>query len=105
MEFFLEKTVTGGFSCVNIQYSFDNELFMPNMTNTDYKKMNFDESFKSYKSNSLKAIYEIKYDNENIYHERRIITKVLKLDKNNQYGYAMTKPMFIGCIKEHQSSS
>ena len=31
----------------------------------------------------------------------RIITKILKLDKSNQYGYAMTKPMPTDCIKKH----
>ena len=44
-------------------------------------------------------------DNENAYHERCIITKILKLDQNNQYGYAMTKAMPTGCIKEHISPS
>ena len=23
------------------------------------------------------------------------------MDENNQYGFAMTKPMLTGCIKEH----
>ena len=27
--------------------------------------------------------------------------QILKLEKNSQYGYAMTKPMSTGCIKEH----
>ena len=67
------------------------------------KKTNIDESFKAYKRDHLKAIYKIKFDNENTYHERRTITKFLKLDKNNQHGYAMTKPMPTGCIKEHPS--
>ena len=78
---------------------------MANLTDTDYKKMNIDESFKAYKRDGLKAIYKIKFDNENTYHERRIITKILKLDKNIQYGYAMTKPMPTGCIKEYPSPS
>ena len=67
--------------------------------------MNIDESFKTYKSNNLKAIYRLKRDNENAYHERGIISKILKLDANNQCGYAMTKPMPTGCIKEHPSPS
>ena len=49
----------------------------------------------------VKAIYRAKLDNENAFHERRIITKILKLNKNIQYSYAMTKPMPTGCIKEH----
>ena len=42
-----EKTLTGGFSCVSTRLSFNTELLMPNLTNTDYKKMNIDESSKA----------------------------------------------------------
>ena len=67
--------------------------------------MNIDESFKAYKHDSLKAIYENKPDHENVYHERRVMTKILKLEENNQYLCATTKPMSTGCIKEHPSPS
>ena len=50
-------------------------------------------------------MYRIKLDNENYYHERCIIIKILKLDENTQYGFPMTKPMPIGCIKEHPAPS
>ena len=36
-------------------------------------------------------MYRINLDNENSYHERCIITKILKLDENNQYGFPMKK--------------
>ena len=78
---------------------------MPNLTETDYKMMKIEESFKAYKRDDLKVIYSMKLDNENSYHERRIITKILKMDENNQYGFAMTKPMPTGCIKEHPAPS
>ena len=83
------------------QTIFQRKLLMPDLTDTDYKKMNIDESFKAQKRDDLKAIYKIKFDNKNTYHERRIITKILKLDKNNQYDYAMSEPMSTSCIKEH----
>ena len=37
---------------------------------------------------------------------KRISTKTLKMDENNQHGQAMTKPLPYGCIKkqEHPSS-
>lgn len=36
---------------------------------------------------------------EDKYSTRRIIkSKILKLDENNHYGYAMTKPSPTGCI-------
>ena len=37
--------------------------------------------------------------------KKRVITKILKMDENNQYGFAMTKPMPTGCIKENNSPS
>ena len=91
----------GGLSCVNTRQSFDTELLMPNLTETDYRKMNISESFKVYKRDDLKVIYKIKLDDEDYFHDRRIITKILKMDENIQYRFAMTKPMPTGCIKEH----
>ena len=44
-------------------------------------------------------------DNENSYHEKRIIGKILKLDKNSQYCFAVTKPMSMGCIKKQPAPS
>ena len=38
MEIF-EKTLTGAVSCVNTRLSFNTELLMPNLTETDYKKI------------------------------------------------------------------
>ena len=67
--------------------------------------MKIDESFKAYKPDDLKVIYRIKLDNENSYHERRIISKILKMDENNQYGFAMTEPIPTGCIKENPAPS
>lgn len=100
MEVF-EKTLTGGFSCVTTRLSFDTEFLMPNLTEADYRKKNIDESFKAYKRDDLKVIHKIKLDDEDYFHDRRIITKILKMDENNYYGFAMTKPMLTGCIKEH----
>ena len=37
MEIF-EKTLIGGFSCVNTRLSFDTEILMPILTESDYKK-------------------------------------------------------------------
>ena len=75
-----EKTLTGGFSCVNTRFSFDTELLMPNLTETDYKNMNIYERLKGFKGDDLKVTYRIKLDSENSYHERCII---LKMDENN----------------------
>ena len=34
---------------------------------------------------------------------KRISSKILKMDKNNQYGMAMTKPLPFGCIKKREN--
>ena len=102
MEIF-EKTLSGGFSSVNTRLSFDTELLMPNLTQNDYQKMNIDQSFKAFKRNDLKVVYSLKLDNEETFQKKRIITKIIKFDENNQYSFAMTKPMLTGCIKENNS--
>ena len=65
--------------------------------------MNIDESLQTYKNQNYKVAYKIKLDNEPIDYERRVISKILKFDENNQYGFAMTKPMPVGSIKEKQA--
>ena len=65
--------------------------------------MNIDESFQAYKNQNYKVAYKIKLDNDPIDYERRVISKILMFDENNQYGFAMTKPMPVGCIKEKQA--
>ena len=37
--------------------------------------------------------------------KKRVITKILKLDENNQYGNAMNKPLPTGCIKDNKDIS
>ena len=104
MEVF-EKTVCGGFSSVNNRLSFDTELLMPNLKTSDYEKMSVDESFKAYKRDDLKIVYSLKLNNDKNFSKKRIISKIVKLDENNQYGFAMTRPMPTGCIKENNSPS
>ena len=100
-----EKTVAGGFSCVNNRLSFDMEILMPNLTKHFFHSMTIDQNFKAYKCDDLKVVYSLKLNNETKPEKRRIISKILKLEENNQYGFAMTKPMPTGCIKEYPSPS
>ena len=83
-----ETTLTGGFSSVNNRLAFDTELLLPNDINNNTKDYNY------------KVTYNLNLDNEK--KDYRIISKILKLDENNQYGYAMTKPMPTGCIRNNQ---
>ena len=50
------------------------------------------------KDYNYKIVYNLKMNNEKV--KKRVITKILKLDENNQYGNGMTKPLPPGCIKD-----
>ena len=84
-----EQTVTGGFSCVNNRLAFDSKIFLPNTKKKD-------DTYR--KDNEFKVVYHIKLDNEKL-EPKRVITKILRLDGNNQYGFGITKPLPSGCIK------
>ena len=75
-----EKTITGAFSCVNTRLAFDSAILLPKKEDGT-------------RDNNWKVIYGINGKNE------RVISKILTLDENNQYGHAMTKPLPTGCIK------
>ena len=62
--------------------------------------MNIDESFKAYKNQNYKVGYNIKLDDDELSSQRRVISKIIKFDKNNQYGFAMTKPMPVAQSKK-----
>ena len=98
-----EKTLCGGFSHVNTRLSFDTEILMPNLTKRDDHNMSINQSFKAFKRDDLKVIYSLKLDKNDSFEKKRVITKIVKFDENNQYGFAMTKPMLTGCIKEYNS--
>lgn len=86
-----ETTLTGGFSAVNTRLAFDTEVLLPN-DNTD------SQHYKDYK-----VVYNLDLGNKK--KDYRVISKILKLDENNQYGYAMTKPMPTGCIHSNPDTS
>ena len=86
-----EQTLTGGFSCVNTRLAFDTEILLPN--------------HKNLKDQNYKICYDFKSDDDVEQQKYRVISKILKLDENNQYGFAMTKPMATGCIKDYQDLS
>ena len=81
-----EKTITGGFSCVNTRLAFDSAILLPKKEDGT-------------RDNNWKVIYGINGKNE------RVISKILTLDENNQYGHAMTKPLPTGCIKNDSDLS
>ena len=86
-----EKTLIGGFTCVNNRIGFDTEILLPSFNKIDYAKINIDESFQAYKNQNFKVGFNIKLDSDELSTQRRVISKIIKFDENNQYGFAMTK--------------
>ena len=78
MSEFFERTLIGGFNCVNTRLAFDKEILIDDNKN---EKMLFDLHIDGKKQT------------------KRISIKTLKMDENNQYGEAMMKPLSYGCIK------
>ena len=74
-----EKTLIEGYSCVNTRAVFDTQIFL---RDKDNEKVLFQT-----------AEGEVK----------RFSSKIIKMDENNQYGLAMTKPLPYGCIKLKKS--
>ena len=74
-----EENLIGGYSCVNTRAAFDTEIFL---RDKDNEKVLFKT-----------AEGEVK----------RFSSKIIKIDENNQYGFAMTKPLLSGCIKLKKS--
>ena len=75
-----EKTLIGGMSCVNTRLAFDSSLL------TGEKEQ--------------KLIYNIRNPQTGQNESKRVVAKILKMDENNQYRNAMTKPLPTGCIKK-----
>ena len=81
-----EQTITGGFSSVNNRLTFDIEILLPNLIG----KKTEEEFHKHY---NYEICYNIRLNTERECSTKRVITKMLKLDENNQYRYGMTKPL------------
>ena len=89
-----EQTVTGGFSSVNTRLAFDTQILLPNLDDkTDLENNPLNKDF------NYKVVYNLKLDGKKA-EKKRVITKILKLGQNNQYGHGMTKPLLTGCIKD-----
>ena len=91
-----EETVIGSYSCVNARLAFETQILLPNLNNPILTNpMN--------KGFNYKVVYNLKFDKEKV--KKRVITKILILDENNQYGNGMTKPLPNVCIKDDNDTS
>ena len=52
---------------------------------------------------NYKIVYNLQMNNQKS--KKRVITKILKFDENNQYGNGMTKPLPTVCIKDSDDIS
>ena len=59
----------------------------------------------NWKDYSYKNCYKLKLDNQDCYSNKRVISKTLKLNEDNQYGFTMRKPLPTGCLKKKQMST
>ena len=94
-----EQTITGGFSSVNTRLAFDSQILLPNLTNN----INLENNLMN-KDFNCKVAYNLKIVNEKA-GKKKVISKIFKLDENNQYGNGMTKPLPTGCIKDNSDIS
>lgn len=51
---------------------------------------------------NLKLIYKVISSDANVYEDKRIVSKILKMGENNQYGNALTKLLPTGSIKRQK---
>ena len=76
----------------------DSQILLPNLADKiDLENNPMNKSF------NYKVVYNLKRNNDKT--KKRLITKILKLDENNQYGDGMTKPLPTGCIKDNDDIS
>ena len=73
---------------------------MPNISHAAFDNLMIDKSFQIFERGDFKGGYKLTLDSEKIYTDKRVISKILKLDGNNQYGYAMAKLLITGCMKK-----
>ena len=82
-----EKTLIGGFSSVDAHLSFHSQILQPEN-----------------QRDQMKLIYKIKTTSGG-YENKKIPTKILKIDGSNQCGNALTKDLPYGCIKKNEKNS
>ena len=79
--------------------TFDTHILLPNLEyKDDLEKNPLNKDFK------YKVVYNLKLDGKKA-QKKRVITKILKLDQNNQYGNGMAKLLPTGCIKDDNDLS
>ena len=94
-----EETVIGSYSYVNTRLAFDTLILLPNLNNPMLHNSMMNKNL------GYKVVYNLKFDKEKEKVKKKVITKILKLDENNQYGHGMTKLFPTCCIKDESNTS
>ena len=127
---FTERLLSWGYSSVHTRLGFNTEIFTPKspgfMNEKDriieqMKNLCGEENNKSEKEklnkrlyellkqedlkSSNKPIYSLRLDREEESHKRRVLSKIFKLDKNNQYRFAMTNLLPTGTFKREPEAN
>ena len=76
MSEYLKKILIGGFSCVNTRLTFDTEILIDD-------------------NKTEKILFDLYIDGKK--QTKRISSNILKMDENNQYEMAATKPLSYSC--------
>ena len=76
MSEYLKKILIGGFSCVNTRLTFDTEILIDD-------------------NKTEKILFDLYIDGKK--QTKRISSNILKMDENNQYEMAVTKPLSYSC--------
>ena len=80
MSKYLKKILIGGFSCVNTRLTFDTEILIDD-------------------NKTEKILFDLYIDGKK--QTKRISSNILKMDENNQYEMAVTKPLsYSGILKK-----
>ena len=66
-----EKTLTGGFSCVNTGLAFDTEILLPDLSTPDS-----DETNVLQKDHNYKISYKLKLDTDKDYNTFKVLSKI-----------------------------
>ena len=76
---------------------------MPNFSAADFEKVSVDKIFHLYKRDDLKILCRLKMDAQTNSSDQSVISKIMMLDENNHYGYAINKPFSTCCYKKQKN--
>ena len=110
----MESLSSDGYASANTRFGFDTEIFTPKSSEYISKKGDIVQQLRNLyelinllkeedKKSYHKSIYKIQMDREEKSEQRRVFSKIFKLDENNQDGLAVAKPLLIEIFNKKPS--